>query len=202
MSKLVPPHGGILKPLLLDELQRSNEIEKAKLLKKIYISSRETSDLLMLGMGAFSPLDGFMKKEDYINVVKNMCLTDNVLWPIPITLAVSEEEAARIKINEEVALIDRENNELMATLKVEEKFDYDKKFEAENVFKTTDENHPGVAKIYDQPGVYLGGSVTVISEGNYPKQYGDFYARPVQTREIFEKLRFKPAIQFTVHMNM
>jgi sulfate adenylyltransferase len=110
------------------------------------------------------------------------------LWPIPITLAVSKEESANIKVNEDIALVDKESNELMATLSVEEKYDYDKRYEAEKVFRTTDENHPGVAKIYEQPDIYLAGPVKVLSEGNYPKQFGDYYARPVQTRKIFEDM--------------
>ena len=89
MSKLVPPHGGVLKPLLVEGDTLKNEIEKAKSLKKVNMTSRETSDLIMMAIGAFSPLDGFMKKADYLGVVENMHTADGILWHIPITLSMN-----------------------------------------------------------------------------------------------------------------
>jgi sulfate adenylyltransferase len=186
-SKLVPPHGGILKPLLLTGNELTEAKKKAKGLKVVKLNSRETSDLIMLAMGAFSPLDGFMKEQDYHGVVKKMMMTDGTLWPIPITLSVPKDQAASIGLNSEIALIDEESGELMGSMVVEEKFSYDKKLEAKHVFGTEDEQHPGVAKIYEQHDVYLGGPVKVFSEGPYPDIYGAYYARPAETRAIFEE---------------
>ena len=186
-SKLVPPHGGKLIPLMIAGEELKHGLEKSKILPIVRMNSRETSDLIMLAMGAFSPLDGFMCREDYLKVVDDMHLANGTMWPIPITLAVTRQEAYRFKEGDEVALKDEETDELMGILAIKEKFSYDKKQEAKKVFRTEDEKHPGVAKIYDQPEVYIGGQVKIFSEGPYPKLYGSYFARPSETRVLFEQ---------------
>ncbi len=186
-SALVPPHGGRLIPLLLQGQERSREKDKAANLTQIRMNSRETSDLIMLAQGAFSPLDGFMRQNDYKTVVTDMTMADGTLWPIPITLSVSAEQADGIKEGQEVALLDDDSGEVMGTMTVEEKYTYDKKHEARNVFLTEDEAHPGVAKIYNQHEVYLAGPVRALSEGPFPERFGGYYARPAETRAIFEE---------------
>ncbi len=195
-QNLIPPHGGELKPLLLQGDAIKQEIEKAKTLPQVRITSRETSDLIMLGMGAFSPLDGFMREKDYKTVVTDMLMADGTLWPIPITLAVSKEQADQLKEGSEIALIDDESGTLMGTMTVEEKYTYDKKHEAVNVFRTDDEAHPGVAKIYAQHDVYLGGPVKVVSELHYPDEFAGYYARPAETRAIFAEKGWKTIAGF------
>ncbi len=187
-SKLVPPHGGELKPLLLEGKEREELVQRAQGLPVVRLTSRETSDLIMLAIGAFSPLDGFMGEADYTGVVENMHLKDGTLWPIPITLAVRSEQADGIEIGAEVSLIDDESGELMGVLSVTEKFSYDKQREALMVFRTQDEAHPGVAKVYAQGDMLLAGPVKAVSEGPYPELYGEHYARPADTRAIFEEL--------------
>ena len=196
MSNLVPPHGGQLKPLLLNGEERITELEKASSLPQVRMNSRETSDLIMLGIGAFSPLDGFMMKEDYDEVVETMHLNDGTLWPIPITLSVEKHQADSIKIYDEVALIDDETDELMGTMKVQDKFCYDKEKEAINVFRTDEEAHPGVAKIYAQPDIYLAGPVKVLSESEYPDRFSAYYARPAETRAIFAQMGWNTVAGF------
>jgi len=193
---LVPPHGGQLKPLLVEEEARAEEKARASSLPKIFLSSRETSDLIMMAMGAFSPLSGFMNHDDYQRVVKEMRLSNGLLWPIPITLAVTQEEADRLPLNSEAALVDRETQEIMGLLRVEDKFTYDKRQEARLVFRSEDEAHPGVAKIYAQPEVYLGGQVKALSEGPYPQLYGSYYARPAETRQIFAEKGWRTVAAF------
>ncbi len=193
---LIPPHGGTLKPLLLEGEALTQEIEKAKTLPQVRITSRETSDLIMLGMGAFSPLDGFMREKDYKTVVTDMLMADGTLWPIPITLAVTKEQATSLKEGNEIALVDDESGQLMATMMIEEKYEYDKKHEAKHVFRTDDEAHPGVAKIYAQGDVYLGGPVKVLSELHYPKEFQGYYARPEETRAIFADKGWKTIAGF------
>ena len=105
-KKLVPPHGGQLKPLILDGEELEEERKRANTLPIIRLTSRETSDLIMMAIGAFSPLEGFMGKEDYEGVVENMHMVDGTLWPIPITLAVTEEQADSLPINSDIALVD------------------------------------------------------------------------------------------------
>lgn len=186
MSKLVAPHGGKLKPLLLQGDELSQAKSKAAALPQVKMTSKEVSDLIMMAMGAFSPLDGFMKKDDYLAVVQSMELASGVLWPIPVTLAIDNADAENIAEGGDVALVDGDTGDLMGMMTVEEKYTYDKKEEAEKVFTTTDEEHPGVKRIYTQGDVYLGGPVKAFSEGSYPEQYPEF-GRPAETRKIFEE---------------
>ncbi len=185
MSKPIAPHGGTLKPLLVAADERAALVDKARSLPEVRISSRETSDLIMLASGAFSPLDGFMIRRDYDGVVEEMKMADGTLWPMPITCAAPSDQAAAIKVGSEVALVDDETDELMGILRVDDKYGYDKHREARLVFRTEDEKHPGVAKLYAQPETLLGGPVKVLSEGPYPALYGEAYARPAETRALF-----------------
>ncbi|NOY54070.1 MAG: sulfate adenylyltransferase [Deltaproteobacteria bacterium] len=191
MSKLVQPHGGQgLKPLLLqgDELAKAKE--NAKSLTQIRISSRETGDLIMLGIGGFTPLNGFMGKADWKGVCENFAMADGLFWPIPITLSTSKEQADTLQEGEEVALVDDESGELMGTMVVNEKYAMtrtDKEFECQHVFKTTEMEHPGVAKVMDQGDVNLAGPVKVFSEGDFPTKYKGVYMTPAETRKIFDE---------------
>jgi len=187
MLKLVPPHGGRLNFLLLEGEELLEERKRASALPGVRLSSRETSDLIMMAIGAFSPLTGFMGESDYKGVVREMRLADGTLWPIPITLSVTNEEAGKFATGSEIALIDDENDTLMGSMKIEERFSYDKKDEVRQVYKTEDPAHPGVAKVYDQQDILLAGPVKAFSEGPYPEAFGDHYGRPAETRSIFEK---------------
>ena len=188
MSTLVPPHGGgRLKPLLLTEPARGEELKRAENLIKIPLSSREISDLFMLGMGAYTPLDGFMGKEDWRGCCEIMTTENGLFWPIPITLSCSEDAANNITIGQEIALTDPNNNEVLAIQTVTEKYTIDKHFECQEVFRTTDENHPGVQKVMQQAAVNLGGPINALSEGIYPETYKGLYYRPEQTRSLFKE---------------
>ncbi len=194
--ELVPPHGGKLNPLLLEGEELEQEKERAKSLPSVRLSSRETSDLIMMAMGAFSPLEGFMGRDDYVGVVENMHMTDGTLWPIPITLSVSRDQADSLPIDSEVALLDDESSELMGCMRLREKFIYDKVHEAKKVFRTDDEAHPGVAKVYAQQDMLISGPVKAFSEGPYPAQFGDYYGRPAETRRVFEELGWRTVAGF------
>jgi sulfate adenylyltransferase len=117
-----------------------------------------------------------------------MHMKDGTMWPIPITLAVTSEQAAGIDADKDVALVDDESGELMGVMTVREKYTYDKKREAAHVFCTEDEAHPGVAKVYAQGDTLLSGPVKAVSEGPYPLLYGDHYGRPADTRAIFTEM--------------
>jgi len=186
MFNLVPPHGGRLLPLLVSGDEREEALSEARTLPPIRLNSREVSDLIMLAMGAFSPLQGFMGREDYQRVVKKMRLRNGLLWPIPITVSVSREEADKIREGQRIALLNSNQDEIMAIMLVEEKYTYDKRVEAFEVFGTGDRKHPGVERIYEQGEAYLGGPVKVLSEGGYPERFPEF-ARPAETRAIFSE---------------
>jgi sulfate adenylyltransferase len=188
MPKLVRPHGGgDLKPLLVDESEREPELRRAAGLQTVPMTSRESSDLLMMAMGAYSPLHGFMGHDDWYRVSAEMKLSDGLFWPIPITLSCERDLADSIVLGEDVALSDQESGQIMATMMVTEKYGIDREFECANVFRTTDADHPGVAKVMAQGAVNLAGPVRAISEGIYPRAYKGLYLRPAETRALFEK---------------
>jgi len=184
MANLVPPHGGRLLPLFVAGEERQEGLEEAKIVPRVRLSSKEASDLIMLAMGAFSPLDGFLKKQDYESVVAGMRLKNGLVWPIPITLSISKEKAAEIKEGQRIALMNSGNDEIMASMLVEEKYSYDRRIEALEIFGTDDERHPGVEKVYEQGDVHLGGAVSAFSEGEYAERFPEF-AQPAETRAIF-----------------
>ena len=186
MSKLVPPHGSqSVKPLLLPETERAAERRRAEKLRKIPLDSRAVSDVLMLAMGAYTPLDGFMRHDDWRGSCQDMKLAGGLFWPIPITLPVSRDLADGIGAEEEVALVDAESGRILALMNVREKYAIDKLFEAEHVYRTTDPKHPGVAKVLSQGEVNLAGPARVIDEGDYVVEYTDLYIRPAEARAMF-----------------
>ena len=148
MSKLVAPHGGEdLKSLLVPESERAAELKRAETLKQVHMTSRETSDVLMFAMAAYTPLNGFMDEADWRGVCSDMRLSNGTFWPIPITLSTTEEIANNITNHEEIALVDSESDKIMALMHVSDKFGIDKNFECQNVYATLEEAHPGVAKV-------------------------------------------------------
>ncbi len=188
MSKLVKPHGSdTLNILLLEGSELEQAKEKAAILPQVKISSRETGDLIMLGIGGFTPLDGFMNKADWQSVCDNMALSNGVFWPIPITLSVDQATADGLDSKAEIALVDEESGELMGSMTVIEKYTIDKAHECKAVFKTTEEAHPGVKMVMAQGEVNLAGPVKVFSQGEFPEKYSDTYMTPTQTRELFDQ---------------
>ena len=187
MSKLVKPHGGEnLKPLLLEGPALAAEIARAATLPKLPVSSRERGDLIMLGIGGFTPLHGFMTHADWKSVCGDMQLASGLFWPIPITLSATKAASDPLKPDSEVALVDAMDGEVLATMTVREKYTIDKQYECTSVFKTADLEHPGVKMVMDQAEVNLAGPVKVLSQGEFPSKYGDLYMTPVQTRAVFE----------------
>lgn len=187
-SNLIRPHGSDeLKILLLSGKEKDEELKKAKKLKMIPATSRETGDLIMLGIGGFTPLEGFMGYDDWKRVCAEMKMTNGLFWPIPITFSVSKEVADSLKINEEITIISDETKEIMATMKVTEKYKIDKNFECKNVFSTNDPEHPGVKMVMDQLEWNIAGPVKVLSESYFPEEFKGIYQRPSESRKIFEE---------------
>ena len=196
-SRLVAPHGGpVLKPLLVAADARARELDRARALKVVPLSSREVSDLLMLGMGAYSPLDGFMRHDDWQGAARDMRLTDGVFWPIPITLSQSRDVAGSLAIGEDIALADGDTGEILGSMTVRETYRADKTLECETVFRTADPKHPGVAKVLSQGEVNIAGPVRVLSEGEYPTKYPGLYMRPEQARAQFERRGWRRVAAF------
>jgi len=190
MSNLIAPHGKQekLMPLLLEGSALEAEKKKAQGLKKMTITTREASDAIMMGIGAFTPLTGFMTKADWQGVCDKYLMADGTFWPIPITVSTDDEG---IKVGDELSLVDEETGTIVATMKVSEKYTIDKEHECKAVFKTTDKEHPGVQKVMAQGKYNLAGPIKVISESYYPEQFKGIYQRPAESRQIFEKLGWK-----------
>jgi sulfate adenylyltransferase len=190
MSRLVPPHGrDQLTPLLLTGGALAAETHRAAGLTRVPMTTRETSDLIMLGTGAFTPLDGFMGRDDWQAVCEMMQLPSQggLFRPVPITLSVTPELAGSIQPGDVVALWDPGQDCVMGTMTVREKYSIDKTAECRHVFGTTDGQHPGVAKTMAQAAINLAGPVKVLSEGAYPSTYAGIYQRPAESRRIFEE---------------
>jgi sulfate adenylyltransferase len=182
VDHLISPHGGTL----VDRTgERPEGVEQLELLT---LTSREVFDLDMLAAGALSPLEGFMGHEDYESVVADMRLASGLPWALPVCLAVDEAPTGDV-----VALAD-EAGRLLATLEVQEVFEYDATREAEQCFRTTDGEHPGVARLYDQKPLYLGGRVTVFERMAPP--YPELARDPAETRAAFAERGWRRVVGF------
>lgn len=200
LDNLVTPHGSpALNILLLEGEMLENALKKAETLPSVTMSSRERGDLIMFGIGGFTPLDGFMNKADWQGVCDDMELksgeNEGLFWPIPITLSASSEQAEGFEIGDEIAL-KAEDGEIMGILTLEEKYTIDKEHECRTVFGTTNTDHPGVKKVMEQADVNLAGRVEVFSQGEFPTEYAGIYMTPTQTREEFAKKGWKKVAAF------
>jgi sulfate adenylyltransferase len=181
-GQLIAPHGGEL----VDRTgPRPDDLEQ---LEVVTLTSRELSDLDMLASGALSPLEGFMSRDDYERVVEEMRLANRLPWALPVCLAVDVAPQG-----DRVALAD-ESGRLLAVLEVEETYEYDKEREAEQCFRTTDDAHPGVARLYAQKPLYLAGRVTVFERAEAP--FPELALDPADTRAEFAKRGWKRIVGF------
>lgn len=194
MRTEIAPHGGKLINAFVTGDAAEALREKAQNLQKIYLADRRLSDLEMIGNGAFSPLNGFMNRGDYENVVINKRLANGLPWTIPITLAVTPDEAESLKQDQEVALIDKFDN-ILAVMTLEDIYKYDKQREAREVYRTDDEAHPGVKNLYRRGDIHLGGKIQVLSarsDANFP----EYRLTPDQTRRAFAERGWKTIVAF------
>ena len=194
---LVNPHGGgSLRPLLLEGEALKAELARAATLPKVKVSSREKGDIVMMGQGGFTPLDGFMSHADWQGVCDGMKMANGLFWPIPITLSTDKATADGVKVAGDVALVDPDDGSILATMKVTEKYAIDKAHECATVFKTTDMEHPGVKMVMEQGDVNLAGPVKVLSLGGFPETYGKLLMSPKETRALFESFGWSKVAAF------
>ncbi|HUP96103.1 MAG TPA: sulfate adenylyltransferase [Burkholderiales bacterium] len=197
MPGLVRPHGGgKLKPLLLEGKARASELARARTLPRLRVSSREKGDLIMLGIGGFTPLAGFMTQAEWQGVCDSYCMPNGLFWPIPITLSADKAAAGAIDVDTEIALVDPDSDAILATLKVSEKYAIDKAHECMSVFRTTDSAHPGVKMVLAQGETNLAGTVKVLSDGGFREKYGALFMTPAETRAEFESLGWSKVAAF------
>ncbi len=191
--KLIDPHGGTLVNREVTGHERERLIDASSEMSRIKVSARAISDLEMIAIGAFSPLDGFLSYSNYQSVVRSMCLANGVAWTIPITLAVSDEEAKRLRAGTDVALY--EGDHLLGVLHLAEKFTCDKKREAELVYRTTDEAHAGVRVLYAQGDWRLSGRISLVNRPRNPT-FTQYRKDPAQTRALFQERGWRRIVAF------
>jgi sulfate adenylyltransferase len=192
--EIIAPHGGQLVDRAVPAEEREERLREAAELPKVSLGPRTISDLQMISTGVFSPLEGFMLREDYESVVEDMRLSDGLAWSLPITLATDEDMARTLKEGSEVALVNGDG-EPIATMLLRERYRYDKEHEARTVYKTTDVDHPGVAALYRQGEVLLGGEVNLLQppdRGRFPR----YYYEPRELRAIFAEKGWRRVVGF------
>ena len=194
MTASIEPHGGKLVSRILEGKDREDAEKRVSSLKKLPLNDREISDLEMIAIGALSPLEGFMKKDDYHSVMDTMTLENGLPWTIPITLSTAKDEVKGLKQGAEVALTDGSGNAL-ALLKVEELFPHDKEKEAMQVYGTKDEAHPGVKKVYEMGDTLIGGTVSVLKRPEH-KDFTRYRLDPKETRALFKEKGWKRVVGF------
>ena len=190
----IPPHGGTLINRVLEGNDRAKAQHLIPSVPKLIISERQKSDLDMIACGALSPLEGFMGEKDYLSVINNMRLSSGLPWTIPITLATTKEEATRYVAGKPISLIDPDGTPL-AILHLEEKYIANRPLEAQKVYKTTEEAHPGVAAIMKEGPVLLVGKVDVMNR----VAHGDFLPNrkdPSELRTLFAEKKWRRIAAF------
>ena len=197
MAPLVKPHGSeVLKPLLLEGKERLFELARAASMPRVTVNSRELGDLLMLGIGGFTPLEGFMTRADWKGVCEDCRLSSGLFWPVPITLSTDEATATGIEAGAEIALFDADLAEPVATMRVTEKYSIDKALECNAVFRTVDPSHPGVRRVLEQGAVNLAGPVKLLSRGEFPRRYPKIFLTPSETRALFQAKGWRTVAAF------
>ncbi|RDU37726.1 sulfate adenylyltransferase [Neobacillus piezotolerans] len=183
---MVEPHGGVLVNKVNDEYwvdEKNMSVE---------LDAMALSDLELIAIGAYSPLEGYMEKGDYLSVVEKMRLGNGLVWSIPIALPISVKEAQRIKPGDTINL-EREGT-IYGIMEVTDKYVPDKRKEARLVYRTEDIGHPGVKKLFDRGEVYLGGPITMVKRP--ANQYQEQNRGPKETRELFQQRGWKTIVGF------
>jgi sulfate adenylyltransferase len=190
----IAPHGGILIDRIATPAQKAEFLSKAEHLPRVELDERAFSDLVMVAIGAFSPLTGFMQEADYNNVVANMRLADGLPWSIPITLSVTEAVAAPLEVGTLIRLDDN-TGRYVGVLELAQKYTYNKQQEAINVYRTDDEKHPGVKVVYDQGNVNLAGEVWLLEREAHP-QFPTYQIDPAASRAQFQAKGWNTIVGF------
>ncbi len=189
----ITPHGGVLVDRVMRGTVRDAVRERAAHMPRVVLGPMAVSDLELLAVGAFSPLTGFMTRADYERVVREMRLSNGLPWTVPVTLPISREVAETVHEGQEVALV--EGDRVLAIMQVTEVYPYDKQLEAREVYRTTEEAHPGVARLYRQGDLLLGGEVWLV---DWPakQEFPEFRHTPAQTRRMFARRGWRRIVGF------
>ena len=190
----IPAHGGNLVNRIASPKQKQEFIAKADSLPRVKLDERAVSDLEMIAIGGFSPLTGFMNQADYKRVVSEMRLANGVAWSIPITLSVDEKAANLFKKGDLIRL-DNPRGEFIGVLEFSEKYEYDKKAEAINVYRTDEDKHPGVMVVFNQGAVNIAGDVWLLERKENPL-FPKYQIDPAESRKMFKEQGWKTIVGF------
>jgi sulfate adenylyltransferase len=193
MKNLIEPHGGKLVNMICEGRVRDYLLDKVNTMEKIFLSDREVSDLEMISIGAFSPLEGFMGEDDYLSILKNNRLKNGLPWTIPITLSANKNDSERFALDKEIALCDKQGK-LLGVLYLEGKYNRDRE-EAEIVFGTKDIAHPGVASLYQSGDLLLAGKVAMLNRPDHG-ELKDMLLDPKETRLLFYYKGWRSVVAF------
>jgi sulfate adenylyltransferase len=191
---LISPHGGTLVNRVADPEVRAAALAAASHLPAVRLNAFQLSDLTCIATGVFSPLTGFASRDDYESILDRMRLAGGVVWSIPITLAVAADAARAVGTGASIALQDG-SGRIVATMEITDRFWCDRKREAAAVYRTTDAAHPGVARLYAQGDVLLGGPVTLL-DLPVDEPFADFRRDPAETRRLFAARGWRRVVGF------
>lgn len=180
------PHGGTL----VNRVDESYDVSGIQ--KEIELDLISFADLELIGIGAYSPIEGFFNEKDYVSVVENMRLSSGVVWSLPITLPVDAQKAAELSLGETVKLT--YEGETYGVIQIEDLYVPDKQKEAVNVYKTDEQEHPGVKKLFSRGNTYVGGPITLIKKAS--KQFPEFTFEPLETRRQFAEKGWETIVGF------
>ncbi|WNZ27440.1 sulfate adenylyltransferase [Leptolyngbya sp. NK1-12] len=190
----IAPHGGTLINRICTPEQKAQFLEQADHLPRICLNQRALSDLELIAIGGFSPLTGFMDEADYQRVVDEMHLANGLPWSIPITLSVDAKQAACLKEGDWIRL-DDPNSRFAGVLQLTQKYICDKEHEAQQVYRTTDEKHPGVKVVYSQGDVNLAGDVWLLERRPHPN-FPTYQIDPAESRALFRQKGWQTVVGF------
>jgi len=190
---MIQPHGGKLAERILDQEEKERALKESKDLPSLRLNFELVSDVENIATGVYSPLEGFLGKKEYRNVLNQMRLSNDLPWPIPIVLDAGEEEAKKLKIGQKV-ILRGESDQPIALLHLEEIYEYDKEEMAEKVFQTKDAAHPGVAKVKEMKDLLLAGKIDLIQES--PTPFFKYKLSPRETRVLFKEKGWRTVVGF------
>lgn len=193
-SDAIAPHGGELINRIATSEQKQQFLAQVDSLPSVVLDERALSDLVMIAIGAFSPLTGFMEQADYDSVVESMHLANGLPWSIPVTLSVDEATAEPLKEGESIVLRDSANR-AVGILELTQKYSYDKRNEAAKVYLTEDEAHPGVKVVYEQGAINLAGAVWLLEREAHPL-FPSYQLDPIASRAQFREKGWKSIVGF------
>jgi sulfate adenylyltransferase len=193
-TDLIAPHGGELVNRLASAQEKQDFLAQADSLPRVQLDERATSDLIMIAIGGFSPIAGFMDQNDYLGVVKEMRLASGIPWSVPVTLSVTSSVAEPLEIGSLVRL-DNPDGKFIGVLQLAEKYTYDKQLEAEKVYRTSENEHPGVKVVYEQGEINLAGTVWLLEREDHP-QFPKYQIDPAASRAMFQEKGWKTVVGF------